>query len=196
MLSFYSRANKSDHNLEKGKLILQIGTSDPETAVQAAKVVENDVDAIDVNMGCPKKFSTQGGMGAALLANQETACAIISRLSSTIKVPITAKIRLLDTIADTISFIKKLETAGASIITVHLRQRGVESTVPAADTLVMQQLVQATSIPLIANGDLYTHEDIAAMFRDSGCAGVMLGRPGEVGVDGGKSVRGGLGSCG
>ena len=48
---------------EKGKLVLQIGTSDKDRAVKVAKMVENDIDAIDVNMGCPKSFSMKGGMG-------------------------------------------------------------------------------------------------------------------------------------
>ena len=49
--------------LEKGKLIYQMGTANPELAVQAAKMVAADVAGIDVNSGCPKPFSTAGGMG-------------------------------------------------------------------------------------------------------------------------------------
>ena len=48
---------------KKGKLVLQIGTSDKDRAVKVAKMVENDIDAIDINMGCPKSFSMKGGMG-------------------------------------------------------------------------------------------------------------------------------------
>ena len=48
---------------EKGKLVYQIGTSDPDLAVQAAKLVAGEVAGIDVNAGCPKPFSTSGGMG-------------------------------------------------------------------------------------------------------------------------------------
>ncbi|KAK3063501.1 hypothetical protein LTS18_015022, partial [Coniosporium uncinatum] len=58
--------------LEKGKLIYQIGTSNPTLAVQAAKLVAGDVAGIDVNAGCPKPFSTTGGMGAALLKTPDT----------------------------------------------------------------------------------------------------------------------------
>ena len=32
---------------------------------------ESDVAAIDVNMGCPKEYSTKGGMGAALLSQPD-----------------------------------------------------------------------------------------------------------------------------
>jgi tRNA-dihydrouridine synthase 2 len=47
---------------EKSKVILQLGTSDPMRALRAAKLVEEDVAAIDVNMGCPKLFSLKGGL--------------------------------------------------------------------------------------------------------------------------------------
>jgi tRNA-dihydrouridine synthase len=54
-------------NREKNRLIVQLGTSDGQRALNAARLVENDVAGIDINMGCPKKFSIQGGMGSALL---------------------------------------------------------------------------------------------------------------------------------
>jgi tRNA-dihydrouridine synthase 2 len=57
-----------DPALERGKLVCQLGTGEPNLALQAAMHVYQDVDAIDINMGCPKKFSVSGGMGSALLS--------------------------------------------------------------------------------------------------------------------------------
>jgi len=42
---------------ERNKLVFQLGTSDPDLAVQAAKTVAQDVAAIECNAGCPKHFS-------------------------------------------------------------------------------------------------------------------------------------------
>eukprot|EP00596_Hydrurales_sp_CCMP1899_P006875 CAMPEP_0119051694 /NCGR_PEP_ID=MMETSP1177-20130426/73236_1 /TAXON_ID=2985 /ORGANISM="Ochromonas sp, Strain CCMP1899" /LENGTH=401 /DNA_ID=CAMNT_0007031003 /DNA_START=254 /DNA_END=1459 /DNA_ORIENTATION=+ len=162
--------------IECGKLILQLGTFTPNYALEAARKVENDVVAIDINMGCPKKFSTHCGGGAKLLSNPENACAIVRILSENLKIPVTCKIRLLDTVLETIQFIRQLEEAGVSAITVHLRKRGVESTIPA-ELLVMKELVLAAKVPLIANGDMYTQEAITQMLNESKCSGVMLGRP-------------------
>lgn len=78
---------------EKSRLVLQMGTADPERAVKLAKMVENDVSAIDINMGCPKSYSTAGGMGAALLTNPDRAKAILRSLVENINLPITCKIR-------------------------------------------------------------------------------------------------------
>lgn len=79
--------------IEKGKVVLQLGTANAERALTVAKMVENDVAGIDVNMGCPKEFSLKGGMGAALLSDPERAKTILNTLIRNIKIPITCKIR-------------------------------------------------------------------------------------------------------
>jgi tRNA-dihydrouridine synthase 2 len=58
---------------EKHKLILQIGASNPDDALQAALILKDDIVGVDVNMGCPKHFSTHGMMGSALLHNPSLA---------------------------------------------------------------------------------------------------------------------------
>lgn len=52
-----------DPKVEDGKLIYQIGTGEAGLAVQAVERIVSDVVGVDVNMGCPKKFSVSGGMG-------------------------------------------------------------------------------------------------------------------------------------
>lgn len=56
---------------EQNRVVFQMGTSDAERALAVARLVENDVAGIDVNMGCPKEYSTKGGMGAALLSDPD-----------------------------------------------------------------------------------------------------------------------------
>lgn len=60
-----------DKTQEKDRLVIQLGTNDGQRALLAARLVEKDVAGIDINMGCPKKFSIQGGMGSALLNHPE-----------------------------------------------------------------------------------------------------------------------------
>lgn len=79
--------------LERDRVVLQLGTANAERALRVAKMMENDVAAIDINMGCPKEFSIKGGMGAALLANPDRAKDILRTLVQNTKVPITCKIR-------------------------------------------------------------------------------------------------------
>ena len=56
---------------ERGRLVLQMGTSDAGRAVKVAQMVVDDIDGLDINMGCPKSFSLKGGMGAALLTQPD-----------------------------------------------------------------------------------------------------------------------------
>lgn len=90
---------------EGSRHIYQIGTANPETAVAAASLVAPDVAGIDVNAGCPKPFSTSGGMGAALLKTPERLCSILRALVKEVGEPnqigISVKIRLLDTPEET-----------------------------------------------------------------------------------------------
>ena len=108
---------------ERGKLVLQIGTSDPDRAVRVAKMVEQDVDAIDVNMGCPKGFSLKGGMGAALLTHPDKVRMILTSLVAAVEIPVTCKIRILPSMEDTLALVKVIEATGVSAFAVHGRTK-------------------------------------------------------------------------
>jgi tRNA-dihydrouridine synthase 2 len=183
-----------DPKIERHKLIYQMGTGEPNLALEAAQTVIQDVYGLDVNMGCPKKFSVSGGMGSALLSDTRRACDIISTLRRTLNnssnsinrnKPVSAKIRLLHETnpRPTVDFVRALVASGVNAITIHGRIRGDESTIMARwETLisVVQELkmhIDTRNIPIIINGDLYTREDIHEMKLRTGCDGIMLARP-------------------
>ena len=72
------------------------------------KLVEKDVAAVDVNMGCPKPFSVHSGMGAALLKTPDKAAAILDALVKALPIPVTCKIRILPTEEATLDLADKL----------------------------------------------------------------------------------------
>ena len=167
---------------ESSRLIGQIGTGSPELAVQAARVIAQDVTAIDVNMGCPKKFSVSGGMGSALLKDPDRAAAIVEALAKAMHPkPVSAKIRLLATHEATILFCDKLIEAGASALAIHGRHVGDEGTQPAhwdKLRLVVKELsAKYPSTPILVNGDFYTRQEFQDFVNDTGARGVLLGRP-------------------
>lgn len=84
---------------------------------------ENDVAAIDINMGCPKEFSIKGGMGVALLAQPEKAKNVLVTLVQNLKIPVTCKIRVFDDENKTLELVKELESTGISAIGIHGRTR-------------------------------------------------------------------------
>ena len=169
-------------HIEAGKLIYQIGTGESNLALPAATMVANDVDGIDINMGCPKKFSVSGGMGSALLSDLPRACDIVKTLRRNLNIPVSCKIRLLENESKTVEFIQGLVNAGANAITIHGRMVGDESTNPARLERLVEtvRLVKSTggiNVPIIINGDLYTRNDMVNLKSQSGADGVMLARP-------------------
>ncbi|CAB4055174.1 DUS2 [Lepeophtheirus salmonis] len=115
MLDTVDYVDKSDSTLilrispkERGHLVLQIGTSDPDRAVAVAMKVVKDVDGIDVNMGCPKPFSLKGGMGAALLSDPDKIKSILTHLVEAVgkQITVTCKIRILNDLEDTLNIVR------------------------------------------------------------------------------------------
>lgn len=106
---------------EREHLVLQLGTCDASRALKVARLVENDVAGIDVNMGCPKRFSILGGMGAALLKQPVKAKEILKTLVDGLSIPVTCKIRVLGSVEETLELCDQLVDAGIEAITVHGR---------------------------------------------------------------------------
>ncbi len=170
-----------DPKLERGRLIYQMGTGESNLALPAAMMVQNDVDGIDINMGCPKKFSVSGGMGSALLDDLPRACDIISTLRRNVNVPVSCKIRLLKDDRSTLDFVTALVKAGACAVAIHGREVGDEAQQPAKLTRLVEvvKLLKSSAIgvPVIINGDMYTRNDMVNLKRQSGADAVMLARP-------------------
>ncbi|CAG8433032.1 6325_t:CDS:10 [Ambispora gerdemannii] len=162
------------HISEKPKLIFQIGTADPELALQAALTVKQDVTGIDVNCGCPKKFSIQGGMGAALLSKPDLLKKILTNLVQNSGLPVTCKIRILETKEKTIELCKMIESTGVRAIAVHCRLRDERPRNPGHWD-IFRDLVENISIPIIANGDIFTRADITRL-KEISSNSVMFAR--------------------
>ncbi len=134
-------------------------------------------DWIDVNMGCPAKKVSGKGRGAALLKEPERAGQIMAALVGSLPVPVTAKIRL-GWDAESLNYLEVAATladAGASAITVHGRTK-VQGYSGGADWSAIAAVRRTVSIPVIANGDVRTTSDIAAIQAATGCVLVMIGR--------------------
>ena len=160
-----SRAIWSTHPIEKPYLIYQIGSADPELAVKAAKTVMNDVSGIDLNCGCPKPFSTSGGMGAALLTNPDLLCSILTALRNAMppEISVSAKIRLLPTQEDTLELVEKIINTGVSALTVHCRTRNMrkteKATIERLKGIVEFVEKMGKGVAVIENGDCLGYED-------------------------------------
>ncbi|POV98935.1 hypothetical protein PSHT_13769 [Puccinia striiformis] len=178
------------HPIEKSRLIYQIGSANKELALQAAQTVADDVSGIDLNCGCPKDFSLKGGMGAALLKEPDKLCGILIHLVQNLPThPISVKIRLLPSQEETLSLVKKICETGVSCLTVHCRTQPMRSTEPALlhrlreiVDFVNQIRTSDNPLPVVANGDCYTLQDLPKFKELTGVTRAMIARGAESNV--------------
>ncbi|CAL8322835.1 tRNA-dihydrouridine(20) synthase [NAD(P)+]-like [Gadus morhua] len=164
---------------ERDRVVFQMGTADPDRALAVALLVEKDVAAIDVNMGCPKEYSTKGGMGAALLSDPDKIEAILTKLVQGLSKPVTCKIRILPSMEDTVRLVQRIERTGVAAIAVHGRTREERPKHPLHCDF-LKAVSGAVGVPVIANGGsldmVKSFEDVAAFRSATGAAAVMLAR--------------------
>lgn len=151
--------------LEQSKLIFQMGSANPEIAVEAGLKVIEDVDGIDLNCGCPKGFSVHAGMGAALLSTPNLLCDILKNLVTKVgepnKKPISCKIRLMSNLNETLELIDKICQTGIKNLTVHCRTREMRNRQDPIHDYIPEiiKLTDKYNISFIINGNIGSYFD-------------------------------------
>lgn len=163
---------------ENPQLAFQIFDADEDRIVECAQKIEVlGPGIIDLNMGCSVSGVSGRGAGAGLLRDPQKIGRIFHRLSKTLHVPVTGKIRL-GWDAHTRNYIevaKMLEDNGAALVAVHGRTRE-QAYKGEADWRAIAEVKRAVKIPVIGNGDVKSVADIARIKSQTGCDGVMIGR--------------------
>jgi tRNA-dihydrouridine synthase B len=133
---------------------------------------------VDLNLGCPVKKFLKHGAGACLLREPHVIGPLVASMRSALRHGvISVKMRLgWDSTSFTAPEVARIaEAEGADFATVHGRTRA-QLYSGTADRARIAEVVAAVRIPVFANGDVLEPEDGLSMLRETGAAGVMIGR--------------------
>ncbi len=162
---------------EERPMGIQLLGSDPDILASSAVIMQETCkpELIDVNLGCPDQAVIRNGFGAALLNKPEKIDKIIRKISDAVDVPITAKMRILNSLEETCKIARLIEKAGARMLTVHGRtqRQGYSG---KSDLDFIKCIKGALSIPVIANGDIFDEEQALHVLEYTQCDGLMIAR--------------------
>ena len=157
----------------------QLFGHEPEVLAEAAPLALelSGADAVDLNMGCPVGKVVRSGDGSALMRDPELAGRIVEAVVGAVDVPVTVKLRKGwdNGSVNAAELAQICEQAGAAAVAVHGRTRA-QLYAGRADWDIIRAVRQSVSIPVLANGDVFTAEDAVHILKYTGCDGVMIGR--------------------
>jgi nifR3 family TIM-barrel protein len=174
-----------------GPHVVQLAGCEPHWMAEGARIAAGEgADIIDINMGCPARHVTGGQSGSALMRDLDHAVSLIEATIAAVTVPVTLKMRLGwdDRSRNAPELARRAEAAGVHLITVHGRTR-CQFYKGEADWDAVRAVREATTLPLVVNGDITSYDKAVAALEASGADAVMIGRgaygqpwlPGQIG---------------
>lgn len=158
---------------------VQLFGNDPSAMAEAAKLVveRTNCSILDINMGCPTPKIVNNGDGSALMKNPKLAGEIVKKVRNAIDIPLTVKFRKGwdNGSVNAVEFAKTVEESGADAVIVHGRTRQAMYS-GRVDMDIIRDVKNAVSIPVVANGDIFSVDDARRAFNYTGADGIMIGR--------------------
>jgi tRNA-dihydrouridine synthase B len=157
---------------------IQLFDCRPDFLAEAAqRAVGEGADTVDINMGCPVNKITKNGGGSSLLRQPELAESIVRSVVAAVDVPVTVKTRIgwTDQEINAVEFAQRMEDAGAKMLTLHGRTRA-QGYNGSARWEWIARVKEVLSIPVIANGDIFSVAAAVRCLEETQADGVMCSR--------------------
>lgn len=179
------RRQRFDADRSEGPVVAQFAGDCCKTLTEAALLVQENVHAVDLNLGCPQPIARKGHYGSALLREADLIVNILQAWKQSLDVPFSCKIRLLDDggldvsqrgLQGTLRLVDQIQAAGVSALVVHGRNRLMTGKkTGSADWNAIAAIKHRTglSLPIIANGNIQHFDDIAQCLAATGADAVM-----------------------
>ncbi len=158
--------------------ICQLVGNDPSRITEAVKRLEPmGFAGFDINMGCSRAAMVKKGWGTALLNHPRAAAHLVEAVAKTTSLPVSVKLRSMPghRLPELLALCRALVEAGASALILHPRDPEDGFKRPARWEEI-GEVASRLEVPVIGNGDVATPGDAERMVRETGCAGVMIGR--------------------
>lgn len=158
---------------------VQVYGSDPiDVGEMVRALVDDGVDHVDMNFGCPVRKVTRAGGGSAIPVKPRLLARLVrAAVKNAGEVPVTIKVRkgIEPNLLTFLDAGRVAQEEGVTSIGLHGRT-AEELYSGEADWSAIGELVQALDIPVLGNGDIWESFDALRMMRETGCAGVIVGR--------------------
>ena len=167
-----------DIDPDERPISIQLFDCRPDFMAEAArKAVDQGADTVDINMGCPVNKITKKGGGSSLLRDPDMAAQLVESVANAVPVPVTVKTRIgwSDDDINAVAFAQQMQNAGAQMLTLHGRTRS-QGYNGEARWCWIKQVKEQLSIPVIANGDIFSVDAALRCLDETGADGVMCSR--------------------
>jgi len=162
---------------EERPISAQLFGADPDHLADAAHRIEDlGFDLVDLNLGCPAKKVVKCG-GSGLLRDLPLLERILRKIRAAVTIPFTIKFRSgwSDGQIVAVEVARMAEECGVEALAVHPRTRE-QGHSGRAHWEIIREVKQQVRIPVIGNGDVFRPEDALALYQQTGCDAVMIGR--------------------
>lgn len=179
----HARISDLTINKDDTPVVAQVGVNNVTDMLRFVEMICPYVDAIGINCGCPIREQVREGIGCALIYNEDLMVDMVSAVKRKYgnKIRLETKIRIHEhkTPERTLILCKRLCEAGVDWITIHGRLRTTRSSEPVdldAIKYLIERIKDEYNIPVVANGDCFTENDMAKIQKYTGADGVMSAR--------------------